>query len=72
MSYTKLPLELERLEPETRTWIIAKSAAEGICAAEVIRETLDIAATEAGFVRDAAAAGEVADEGEPISEEVLP
>lgn len=43
------PIDLEKLEPKTRDWLLAKAAAEAKSPLEIIREELDTSAGAAGF-----------------------
>ena len=43
------PIRLEDLAPETRDWLLAAAAAEGVDPVALLRRTLDAAATRDGF-----------------------
>lgn len=54
MSVMNLPVLLERLSPEARSWVISKSASMGVSPEAVAREALEQAASRDGFVAEAA------------------
>jgi len=49
MQTLRLPIELEELPPETRSWMITKSSALGIDPARMVRDLLIRMAARDGF-----------------------
>lgn len=50
MSGMKLPVLLERLSPEARSWVISAAAERGVSPETVAREAVEAAAARDGFV----------------------
>lgn len=54
-----LPVILERLSPQARSWMIAKSSSEECTPEKLAIETIEAAAARDGFHPPAAPAGEI-------------